>query len=122
EPDPQTRRDRLVAWLGYGPDVPLEPLVELANGADEDPSYGADAAVLEALRISLDRPAGERGDEPIIPLQARQLILNNRAYLRDGNDATEWARHLRDLLNTRYPDRSAELGELATLIMTCYEP
>ncbi|MBM7489485.1 uncharacterized protein YukE [Micromonospora luteifusca] len=122
EPDPQTRRERLVAWLGSGPDVPLEPLVELANGADEDPSYGADAAVLEALRISLGRPAGARGDGPIIPPEARRLIMNNRAYLRDGNDATEWARHLRDLLNTRYPDRGAELGELATLIMSCYQP
>ncbi|WP_157240509.1 hypothetical protein [Catenuloplanes japonicus] len=90
----------------------IPTLVALANGANDDVTHGANAAVLEALQVTLTAADG-------VPTTARNLILNNRMYLADGEHRTRWTRHLRDMSKDMPEKRKAQLSEIARLVMTC---
>ncbi|MDR7274228.1 hypothetical protein [Catenuloplanes atrovinosus] len=89
----------------------IATLVGLANGANDDVTHGANAAVLEALRLTLAETDG-------VPPAAEQLITANRMYLADGTDRAHWARRLRDMA-AGMPDRVAQLARISELVMTC---
>jgi hypothetical protein len=89
----------------------LPTLVDLANGANDDVAHAANAAVLEAVRLTLAADAD-------VPPEARQLIRNNRLYLADAKDRLNWATQITEMA-TRRPEHTSQLEALAALVLAC---
>ncbi|MFI5838813.1 hypothetical protein ACIA8K_03730 [Catenuloplanes sp. NPDC051500] len=114
ETDPGRRAEILITPAIEGR-VPLGTLADLANGANDDVTHGANAAVMEALRLTLDSAPGTG-----VPQAAQDLIRNNRMYFADKTDRVNWVRQVGRMSEAKR-DRATELATFAQLVLTCMD-